>query len=242
MAAAARARLEPSRPLLRHGLLVVDDPERPLLTRGPAGTRPGDGPPARRRRAGPAAGAADRDGAAVRHPAGRPADPGPRAGVAAGAHPGAHAGYRGRGRRRRPVRELAGTALVLDLRRLSRGPDPRIGGHGGRPRGPAARRRPGRRAGRDAGRVRARTRCTGWPRPAYRWCWSAPRPGIRSGRPRRRCSPTLRPWAAGSGWSSGTACCSRATRRSTTPWSPPTWRWVPARCSRRSGPPRRRPG
>jgi hypothetical protein len=34
MAAAARARLESSRPLLRHGLLVVDDPDRPLLTRG----------------------------------------------------------------------------------------------------------------------------------------------------------------------------------------------------------------
>lgn len=30
---AARARLEPSRPLLRHGLLVVEDVERPLLTR-----------------------------------------------------------------------------------------------------------------------------------------------------------------------------------------------------------------
>ena len=34
MSAAARARLEPSRPLLRHGLLLVDDPDRPLLTRG----------------------------------------------------------------------------------------------------------------------------------------------------------------------------------------------------------------
>ncbi len=34
MSAAARARLEPSRPLVRHGLLVVEDPDRPLLTRG----------------------------------------------------------------------------------------------------------------------------------------------------------------------------------------------------------------
>ena len=33
LAGAARARLEPSRPLLRHGLLVVEDIERPLLTR-----------------------------------------------------------------------------------------------------------------------------------------------------------------------------------------------------------------
>lgn len=31
---AARSRLEASRPLLRHGLLVVEDPDRPLLTRG----------------------------------------------------------------------------------------------------------------------------------------------------------------------------------------------------------------
>ena len=45
MVAAARARLEPSRPLLRHGLLVVDDPDRPLLTRA-ASARPGVGPPA----------------------------------------------------------------------------------------------------------------------------------------------------------------------------------------------------
>jgi hypothetical protein len=33
LAAAARARLEPSRPLVRLGLLVVEDPDRPLLTR-----------------------------------------------------------------------------------------------------------------------------------------------------------------------------------------------------------------
>jgi hypothetical protein len=34
LAAAARARLEPSRPLVRHGLVLLEDPERPLLTRG----------------------------------------------------------------------------------------------------------------------------------------------------------------------------------------------------------------
>ena len=33
MSAAARARLEASRPLLRHGLLVIEDRDRPLLTR-----------------------------------------------------------------------------------------------------------------------------------------------------------------------------------------------------------------
>ena len=32
--AAARGRLEPSRPLLRHGLVLIEDVERPLLTRG----------------------------------------------------------------------------------------------------------------------------------------------------------------------------------------------------------------
>ena len=34
LSAAARGRLEPSRPLLRHGLVLVEDTERPLLTRG----------------------------------------------------------------------------------------------------------------------------------------------------------------------------------------------------------------
>ena len=34
LAAAARGRLEPSRPLLRQGLVLVEDTERPLLTRG----------------------------------------------------------------------------------------------------------------------------------------------------------------------------------------------------------------
>ncbi|MFT4165527.1 MAG: ATP-binding protein, partial [Microlunatus sp.] len=34
MAAGARARLEPSRPLVRRGLIVVEEPERPFLTRG----------------------------------------------------------------------------------------------------------------------------------------------------------------------------------------------------------------
>ena len=34
LSAAARGRLEPSRPLLRHGLVLVEDLERPLLTRG----------------------------------------------------------------------------------------------------------------------------------------------------------------------------------------------------------------
>jgi hypothetical protein len=34
LSAAARGRLEPSRPLLRHGLVLIEDPDRPLLTRG----------------------------------------------------------------------------------------------------------------------------------------------------------------------------------------------------------------
>jgi hypothetical protein len=34
LSAAARSRLEPSRPLIRQGLIVVEDPERPMLTRG----------------------------------------------------------------------------------------------------------------------------------------------------------------------------------------------------------------
>ena len=34
LSAAARSRLEPSRPLVRQGLVVVEDLERPMLTRG----------------------------------------------------------------------------------------------------------------------------------------------------------------------------------------------------------------
>jgi ATPase family associated with various cellular activities (AAA) len=34
LSAAARSRLEPSRPLVRQGLVVVEDPDRPMLTRG----------------------------------------------------------------------------------------------------------------------------------------------------------------------------------------------------------------
>jgi ATPase family associated with various cellular activities (AAA) len=34
LSAAARSRLEPSRPLIRQGFIVVEDPERPMLTRG----------------------------------------------------------------------------------------------------------------------------------------------------------------------------------------------------------------
>ena len=98
-------------------------PRAPVADPRPPGARPGVGPPARRRRAGPAAGAVDRDGAAVRHPAGRPADPGPRGRRRAGAHPGAHAGHRGRGRRRRAVRDWPGGA----------GAGPAPAHHGARP-------------------------------------------------------------------------------------------------------------
>jgi hypothetical protein len=34
LSASARSRLEPSRPLVRQGLMIVEDPERPMLTRG----------------------------------------------------------------------------------------------------------------------------------------------------------------------------------------------------------------
>ena len=117
-----RARLGAGGPLVAGGLLVVEDPERPFLTRALRVPGPGGRAPARRRRTGPVARRAarrrrraDHRGRATRWLA-RALVAGVRAGLPA----------RAARRRRRPARSprRAGRAgrgaLVLDLRRLGR--------------------------------------------------------------------------------------------------------------------------
>ena len=223
-------------------LLVVDDPDRPLLTRGlrvpdrVAAHLLGDDAP------DPLLAPADRDRAAVRHAAGRAADPGPRRRRRAGAHPGAHAGHRGRPSPWRPCPATAGRRWCSTC----------AGSPPARTRGSvvtvAAREALLRGAGLVAGPVEALAESA--PDAVHRLAqagvpvvlvgtatwdpqWSAEAPLLID-------APALGGRERLELWHGVLQARQPADRRR--PWSPPISLWAPARYSRRSGPPRPRPG
>ena len=169
MSAAARRALSPSGPLVDLGLVLVEDPDRPFLTRAcgcPTGwprTCSATTHPSRR-----SAGAArDVDGypsPLADRLARRAARRGRRSSTSASARPGPA--------RRRPSRPWQPAGR--DARRRRPAPaGPRIPTRRGlvrrlRPRGAAPRRRAGGRTGRGPGRAPRRSRCSGcrrWPSP-----------------------------------------------------------------------------
>ena len=223
------------------GWCVVEDGDRPFLTRGLRVPGPGRGPPARRRRARPDAGRGDRGGRPVRRTAGRAARSGPAVRGPDGAPPGEGARHRSRRGRGRPGR------------RRARGAGP----------GSAPGAQPSRRWTCSGSRVReALLRGAGLVAgPIEVLAEGAPDAVhllARSGVPlllvgsthlgpqvvdddatgRRR--PGAEPHASGS--ACGSASWVATSRRSTPRRSPGTWRWGRPRCATPSGRRRRRPG